>query len=348
MVKSLEELKSELNIKTISVDWNECFPYYMLESTYKNDSFYENICLFVNALSEQPRYYINRKGLYQLGVLAEVFDLLLAYFVIDYKSIELFFYPKKATNEWLETFKKHLNRRQFFNTVKSYRTIKKYNSYFDISSYYQLCSPDIPSYNGKPNVIKLNNDYLLIQYPNDVYSSDYKVIKIGTKFETLNPKISFNSDVFECITLKVEDKVFTGDSIKHLWDGTERTKNVINIKFKNIDYTLTPETGLLRSYDSETNTEREDEIEKFKVDAYTFIISVREYKGKTAAILSNGFIWYLDDNRFLNLKSIPGFEHLDVEIFGMSSEKRGIILRMDENSLENVPCSVFEKLLFKY
>lgn len=355
MANSLNELKQTLNIKTISVEWNDSFPDYMLKSTYIDTPIYNDVLELQSTLSEEyHRIKITRKGLYRLGLLAEMHNLELAYFVIDAINIELFFYPKlESTKQWLEIFKEHLTRRQFFNLVKSYNTIKQYNSMFEMASYFQLTSPERPLNYGKPNVIKLNNDYILIQYPNDVFSPTYRVIKPGLKFEQFRPSINYDNTTFDCITLDVDDKHFTGDSIKHLWDGNEKTINKIEIKHKDTKQTLDAQEGLLTIIKddiikNERNIIRDIPIEKFKRDATTKIILDKTFKDKRAILLSNGFIWYVDEYRFFNIKNIKGFENLNTDLFSMSSEKKGIILSLDENSIECVPSIVFEKIMFDY
>lgn len=355
MANSLNELKQTLNIKTISVEWNDNFPDYMLKSTYIDTPIYNDILELQNTISEEcHRIKITRKGLYRLGILAEMHNLELAYFVIDAINIELFFYQKlESTKQWLEIFKEHLTRRQFFNLVKSYNTIKQYNSMFEMSSYFQLTSPERPLNFGKPNVIKLNNEYILIQYPNDVFSPTYRVIKPGIKFEQFRPTINYNNNSFDCITLDVDNKHFIGDSIKHLWDGIqkEQNNNIIQINHNKMIHTLNTEDATLtiELVDKQNNNTSKHitTLEKFRKDNNTKIILDKTYKDKRIILLSNGYVWNVDEFKFINLKSIKEFENLNLILFNMSSEEKGIILSLDENSIECVPSIVFEKFMLK-
>ena len=351
MCNTFEELKTALNIKTIRCSWNDEFPRFMLETTYNGCDIDSDVrklscLLYDNNMSVK----ITRNGLRKLGVAAELCNLITAYFVCDETYIELFFYPKMATNEWLAVFKQHLTRRQFFNFVKSYKTLKAYNCFSNSSSYYQLIAPDLPP-DTSVNVVKLNDEYILLQYLNDVFSPKYKVVKPGFKFKAFDASLSYKDGFFNSIELMFDNKVFKGDSIRHLYDGTVKQKSSITVDIKddngfNVRYELLPEMATLDKYveNEEGNYTFDSQIviEKFRRNAYARIILDKNYKGKRIIVLSNGMVWYPDEEKFVSIRSIKGLENLDFEVFEMSNRENGVFLKLDENSIECVPIVEFE------
>lgn len=349
MIETINELKETLNLKTIQADWNDNFPLYMLDSTYRGTNIHQNILALESELHEQGTIKITRQGLYKVGLLAEIHNLIFAYIITDATTIEFFFYQKIQTNEWLDIFKQHLSRKQFFNTIKSYKNIKPYTSMFDVSTYYQLCAPDTPPSYNKTTITKINNDYILIQYNHDYFAPTYRVVKIGKQFEMFKPVLTYKYNAFDSLTLKVDGKEFKTDSTKRFIYETEKEKKLItHFDGVNTYYHLDPETAELKIISKDDGFEQTIQIEKFKRDPHTKVILAKEYKNKQLILLSNGFVWNVQEDSFTNLKTIEGLEDLNTEILSMSSKEKGIVLSLDPNSIELVPTVVFEKFLFKH
>jgi len=367
MVKSFDEVKSILNIKTLKVEWNDTIPsadfkklcadkdikFYnpyinQIETISKKEIYNQSLSKLEKALSNQS-IPVNRRALYQLGVLAENFDLLLTYFVINPTTIEMFFYPKMENiKEWFEMFKSLVTRRQFFNLVKSYKTIKNTDSVFSNSCFYQISSPEQPDYCSNVYFSKLNNDYIVVQYKLDIDKPVYRVIKLGKEFKTLVPEVVYDGSL-EGITLTVEGKKFVGDSIKHLWNGVDKVKKNIEIEFNKFYYSLDTDNAILYIDDGEDGKYNEEiQIEKFKKDLYAYIVLDRTINHTRMIVLSNGYVWNVNHDKFFNLAGNPALIGLNTEVFSMSSEEKGVFLCFDGNSVERVPVEDFDKILVEY
>lgn len=369
MIKSFDELKKLINIKTIRVEWNNFVSASNIKNLYidsdisfynpsippedreiiaKKENYNQRLARLESAISNQT-IPTNRRSLYQLGVIAENYDLILAYFVVSPTDIELFFFPKFENNrDWFDMFKNLVTRRQFFNLVKSYKTIKNTYSVFDNSIFYQLFSPEQPDYCSNVAISKLNNDYVLVQYKLDIDKPVYRIVKFGKELKTFVPDIYYNNTL-EGITLKVDGHIFSGDSVKHLWDGNPKEKNTIEIEFNKFYYNLDTENSTLYICDTNDELYKEElQIEKFKKDPYAFIVLDRTINHTRMIVLSNGFLWNVNHDKFFNLANNPALTGLNTEIFSMSSTERGVFLCFDGNGVEQVPVEAFDKLLVSY
>ena len=223
MVNSFSELEAKLNIRAIPTSWNSPFPVEKIKASYKRSEFEVSVNAFlIECQKKYPDAKVNTVDLFYLGLLAESFDLLLAFFITGNNSIDLFIQNNVNTKEWMNQFKGEVPRRQFFELIHNCKNIKEYNSLFPISTFYNLYSSKLPIYCNKVNVSTLSNEYILIQYMNDIGDPQYRVIKFDNySFIELTPVIEYNPSNFNSITLKVDGKTFIGDCLKYLWNGID-------------------------------------------------------------------------------------------------------------------------------
>ena len=335
MAESFEQLSSLLGIKTISVDWNDPFPF---DKVLTLNNHVHNIRTFLGAVRKKyPDAKINNQDLGNIGILAESFDIMLAYFITGNNTIDLVFHDGLNTKEWMDQFKGQVCRRQFFNLIHSYRNFKPYHSLFPFSTFYNLYSSNLPIQCNKVNTYILNKEYIVIQYLNDAGSPDYRVIKPGEVFSEFIPLVTYNPSNFNSIKFEFDNKVFIGDCVKYLFDGIER-------EYGNIDegsYHIDPREGTVWC-DEDSLIEY---IPRFKKDPkITKLLSV-VINNKKVVLLSNATLWVLPDNQFIPLVSIPGLKYINQDIFSISSEDKGIMVSLEPNTMECVPQNIFVHFL---
>ena len=176
-----------------------------------------------------------------------------------------------------------------------------------------------------------------MQYLNDAGSPDYRVVKPGETFEEFIPKITYDPSKFNSLKFEFDNKVFTGDCVKYLFDGVEREYGVI----KDGCFHLDPREGLVWC-DGDSTVET---IPKFKKDHKTEVVFSTFINKKKVVVLDNGTLWILPDNYFVNLRSLKGLENLNTDFFSLSTEKKGIIISLEPNTMECVPKNVFQRFL---
>lgn len=340
MLESFEALCAELNLIPISVFWNSPFPFDIIVKHYSKSEMRNKIDLFINAVKRKyPDAKVNNLDLYNIGLLAETFDIMIAYFVTGNNSIFLIFHDGLNTKEWMDQFKEKVCRRVFFSLIHSYRNFKNYTSLFPLSTFHNLYSSNLPIQCNKVNLYILNKEYILVQYLNDAGNPNYRVIKPGETFEEFIPKVSYDSSKFNCLRFEFDGKVFTGDCVKYLFDGIDKTYGTIDDGCYHID----PKEGVVWC-DGDDLVEY---IPKFKKDPKVGVVFSTMITNKKVTLLDNGTIWILPDNQFINLKSIKGLETLNQDIFSISTEKRGIMVSLEPNTVECVPKNIFLRFLIK-
>lgn len=355
--KSIDEVKKELNLKTVRVEWNAPFPIKALLDVNKSDTILRpRLEDFFEQMNRHglDRSRVTRKDLVKLCALADANNLIMAYIVTDPTAIEIFCHKKVRTDEYLAEFKPLMHRRTFFNMFQSLKNVKEVDDDFSLSQFYQLASPNLPL--GYDSYIKkIDNDYILVCYKHEVLPPIHKIVKITNRgFETFTPEVSFNKEVFDSITMKFDGKTYSGDSLKTLWDGVERENNndkkTLCYAYKNEFYILDPEKATIQ-VQSLTNDHSFDDffddLPHFKKVPKIEIIAEVTKNNKIALLLSNACIWFVDDFYFVNLNSIEGMKALNADLFTMSSKERGIVVSRDNNSIELVPCPVFENLIYR-
>jgi hypothetical protein len=338
MVESFKELCAELNLIPVYVNWNEDFPFFSVMECYSKTPIEEKINSFIQAVKKKyPDARINNMDLYNLGLLADSFDLMLAYFVSSNTTIGLIFHDGTNTKEWMDQFKDKVNRRIFFSLVHSYRNFKNYVSPFPLSIFYNLYPSTLPNQCSKVKTYVLNKEYILVHYINDAGNPDYRVIKPGEVFEEFIPTVKYDPSKFNCLQFEFDNKVFTGDSAKYLFDGVEREYGIINEGCYHID----PREGVVWC-DGDDYVEN---IPGMKTDPKLSIVFSTMINNKKVILLDNAMLWILPDNQFIRLKSIKGLETINADLFALSSEKKGIMVSLEPNTIECVSKNIFIRFL---
>lgn len=354
MANSINELKKALNLTTVRVKWNDPFPFNELIDLNKdNPVLNERIERFSAQISMHrlDNSCVNKKDLTKIGTIADACDITLAYFVTTPLAIDIFFYEKMETEDWLAMFKTHCTRRQFFKLVYTLRNIKYLADDFALANYYQMISPSLPlGYSAAAK--RIDDDYIIVSYTHDVESPILRVIKIKDNgFETLIPEIHCDLNEFNSITLKFDGKTYSGDSIKTLFDGKEKEygESTVCTAFNDEFHILDAENGTVQIQSLTGNHDNDDyfSIEKFRKTTKISVILEVKRNNKKALLLNNGYIWFLHDDTFKDILSISGLEHLNLDIFMMSSVKKGIVLSRDTNSIELVPAPVIENMIYR-
>ena len=348
MVTSLSELVSELSLQAVPTFWNCQFPFDDIKKAYHGTDKESLVDSFIDIASKRfPIARVNTKDFLDLGLLAETKKLILAYMVTGNNSISLFIQNLVDTREWMSQFRDIVTRRQFFTLIHSCRNTKQYSSLFQFSSFYNLYSPKLPSTCSRVNIHILSKDYILVQYINDYDKPDYIVIKVGELFEYITPVVEYDPSKFLSLTLRVEDKIFVGDSIKTLKDPStfpvEETNKVIDITYGNTIYSLDPKDGVVWN-----NWDREElVIPKFRSMKDVGVLASYEHKGMLIILLTNGVIWTLPNNKFVNVNSIKGLESMNLDIFSISSQEKGVYISTEGTIVESVPFSVFIRFVIQ-
>jgi hypothetical protein len=348
MANSINEMKEALNIKTVRSEWNDLFPKdELLAINKENRVMSRKIKKFYEKLDRHNLSVcrVNRRDLCNIGQIADECDLILAYIVSEPIAIELFFWDKMETTDWLAQFKPHCTRRQFFSMVQTLKNIKPASSEFTLSQYYQLISPNVPiGYTA--TATKLDNDHIIVAYRHDVAKPIFRVIEIAEDgFKSFVPEIRVDLDLFDSIELSFNGKTYRGDSIKTLWDGNEHGHNdadTISAEFNGKTHILNTATGTI-----EFSYEEFFEIEKFRRGKNIEIILEVNRHNKKALLLSNGFVWILHNDTFYDIRSFSGLEQINLDFFAMSSQRKGIVFSRDLNSIELVPCAIFSDLIYR-
>ena len=338
MAESFKELECKLNLIPVSVNWNDSLPFDLIIEKYSDSTLKDKIVILAETVKKRYKdIKVNKLDLYKVGVLADSFDLRLAYFITGNNSIDLIFHDDLNTKDWMDQFKGEVCRRQFFNLIHSYRNFKPYNSLFSISTFYTLYSSNLPIQCNKVNTYIIGKEYIVVQYLNDYGNTEYRVIKPGFEFTEYIPTIKYNSDNFQCLQFEFDNKVFTGDCVKYLFDGVDR-------EYGNIDdgeFHLDPKEGTVWK-DGDCYQEY---IPKFKKDQKTKVLFSIMVKDKKVILLDNAFIWVIPDNQFISLRSIKGLENLDTDIFSISTKEKGIMVSVEPGTMECVPTVVFQQFL---
>ena len=355
MVRSISELKSKLNLVTVKTDWNEPFPEesQLLEKT-KGSDFYSSMVAFVEALkaSKMDKMTLTRNSIRRFGILAESCGVFLGIINDKPDYIELLFMRYESTDKRMEKFKPLLTRKQFFNKILSYDNFMEYPELLtENSKYIQLSTPKTPEgYSAK--LIKLDKDLIMVKYSSDFREPVLKCLRVMDNGSTkaIEAKAEYNKDEFDAITLKVGDKTFTGESFTRLWDGIEKqdVDKYIKIKNGNRLYSLDTLTGNICITDYNTATKQTFTFDKFRKQTNGVSLCVTaEIENKCYALLDNGYIWFVTENKILDLKSYFDCE-VNMDILSMSNSSKGVLISKDPTSLEIVPCyEFFNKIIMQ-
>ena len=355
--KSIAEVKKELNLKTVRVEWNDPFPAKELLNVNKSDNIlHPRLEAFCEQMIQHglDRSKVTRKDLVKLCALADANDLIMAYIVTEPTAIEIFCHEKVRTDAYLAEFKPLMARRLFFNMFQSLRNVKDVNDDFSLSQYYQLASPNLP-FGYDAYIKKIDNDYILVSYRHDVLPPIHRIVRVTKRgFESFTPEVSFNPEVFDSITMKFDGKTYTGDSLRTLWDGTEREskddERTLCYTYKNEFYILDSEKATVQVQSLTSDHSFDDffdDLDHFRKTAKIDIILEVSRNDKRALLLSNACIWFVDDCSFVNLLSLEGLKTLNTELFTMSSKEKGIVISRDNNGIELVPSTIFENLIYR-
>ena len=348
MVRSISELKSTLNLVTIKMDWNEPFPeeQQLLEKT-KGTDLYSSMVAFVEALkaSKMDKMTLTRNSIRRFGILAESCGIFLGIINDKPDYIELLFMRYESPDKRMEKLNPLLTRKQFFNKILSYDNFKEYPELLTTNSkYIQLSAPKTPDgYSAK--LIKLNKDLILVKYNSDFREPVLKCLRVmdNGSITTVEAKAEYNKDEFDAITLKIGDKTFTGESFTRLWDGVEKQEIDKHIKIKHRDclYSLDTLTGNICITDYKTATKQVFTFDKFRKQTNGVSVCVTaDIENKCYALLDNGYIWFVTENKLLDLKTYFDCE-INMDILSMSNSLRGVLVSKDPTSLEIVPCYEF-------
>lgn len=352
MANSIKEIKEILNIKTVRAEWNDPFPRKQLLSVNTGDrALCDKIKRFYVNLDKHnlSACMVNRRDLCKLGQLADACDLMLVYIVTEPTAIELFFWNKMETADWLAQYKPHCTRRQFFSLFQTLKNVKPANSEFTLSQFYQLVSPNLPlGYTA--STFKLDNNHIIVAYRHDVEKPILRVIEISEDgFKSFEPEVSTNMEVFDSIEVKFNGKTYRGDSLKTLWDGIERgyqDRDTISVEYDGKTHILNTVDGTIEFNDGNGGYDFFG-IEKFRRGKNIDIILEVDRHNKKALLLSNGFVWILNDDTFYDIKKFSGLEQINFDIFSMSSTDKGIVISKDASCIELVPCSIFSDLIYR-
>ena len=350
MATSIREIKDILNIKSVRAEWNDPFPRDQLLSVNSDDpSLCDKIKKFYAQIDKHNLSvcYVTRRDLCIICQIADACDIMLAYIVTEPTAIELFFWHRMETVDWLAQFKPLCTRRQFFALVQTLKNIKPASCEFTLSQYYQLVSPNLP-FGYTTNTVKLDKDHLIVVYRHDVLSPIFRVVEISNNgFKSFTPEIKTNMESFESIILEFNGKTYRGDSLKTLWDGNERgyeDRNTISIEYGGKTHILNTVEGTVEFSDNDGDF---FEIEKFRRAKNIDIILEVNRHNKKAVLLSNGFVWILHNDTFCDVRSFSGLDQLNLDLFSMSSLEKGIVISRDANSIELVPCAIFSDLIYR-
>ena len=352
MANSIKEVKEILGIKSVRAEWNDPFPREQLLSINAGDSsLCDKIKRFYSHLDKHnlSACKVDRRDLCKICQIADVCDLMLAYIVTEPIAIELFFWHKIETSDWLAQFKQHCTRRQFFSLFQTLKNVKPANSDFTLSQFYQLVSPNLPlGYTA--STFKLDNNHIIVAYRHDVEKPILRVIEISEDgFKSFEPEVYTNMEVFDSIEIKFNGKTYQGDSLKTLWDGTERgyqDKETISVNYEGCSHILNTVDGTVEFDDGKDGYDF-FEIEKFRRGKNVDIILEVDRHNKKALLLSNGFIWVLNDDTFYDIKGFSGLEQINLDLFSMSSKDKGIVVSKDATCIELVPCSIFADIIYR-
>lgn len=347
MINSIKELKKELNIKTVTTEWNQDFPLEELGECVKDDKeLRESYCTFSKMIKFELGENI-KLNQYTVGVISEIaeeFNLMISYFVNDNPDklelgvLKLF----KEKQDWFDLFKSNVTKRQFFNLIHNFSSIIPYKKEFSNSTIYQLVPPKLPiGYTCKTGSI--DGQYIYVSFSNEFENPIYKILKIANEgFIEFDPEISINRENFNYVEMRFDDNVFTGDSINTLCEGKEQVKEeCISLSVNNKTYTIYSAKGCMDFPNSIEN------IKGFRRGSNIKIVYLDKYldgkKKVDYAVLNNGFVWIPEKYEVIDLKKFIDF---DLNLFKISSNNNGIILFID-NIVELVSISDFHKFLLE-
>lgn len=348
MIESFAELKETFGLKTILVKWNQDFPIEGIREIYKDTKGFLSLFHFLDYLENTySNLKVNTRDFYIIGKIAESYDIMISYLITGNNDIELLIRKGTNTKEWLDLFKEGgVARKAFFALVHSFNCLHKYITPFTDSTFYNLYSPHLLTSCVKVNTYILNREYILVQYLNDYAMPEYRVIKPGKVFQEWVPEIVYTPSKFNCITITVDGEVFVGNQIKNLWNKEPDIVDEIKIEYNQAIFTFCPRNGsyfykdLVDGYVSDI-----EYVRRYKNDPYINQIFSMDVNGKRVVLLSNGLVWIIPDNKMVDLRSFGDLHDLNIDLFRLSSEEKGIMVSLTNTTIECVPTDTFKRIL---
>ena len=349
MIDSLSELKKDLNINTISVEWNTDFPLENL-STYVNDDLRQSYQKFVSLVKDtlisqdESSILINQCNMKDIADIALKCGFVICYFVGENPdTLELgVFKHFENKQDWCRLFKSRITRNQFFSLIHTFDSIIPCKKLFQDSKVYQIIPPKLPlGYNVKFGV--LGGEYIYVVYFREFEKPIYKIIKIDdNQILEFIPEIEVDRGKFSYVKLNFDDRIFIGDSIHTLQESSQKSNNKrdsISVFINNKFYTLYPSSGYIELPNSVEKIERFNLVSNIKC-IYEDIYS-DGYKYFKYIVLRNGSLWIPEKYSVIQLNKFISF---DLQIFQLSSKNGGIVLYHD-NIIELVSIESFHQFL---
>lgn len=322
MARSASELESILGIIPIEVTMGGVIPYTEILNTYKETPLGDKIQNFVTQAKELKFVEFSFRTIQKLGLLAESYDLILAYFILDPFKVHLFFHPICTTEQWMALFKEHTTRRVFFDYIKTYKQTRVYEPISIKSICTQLLNTMCPN-DWSTSILPLNDKYLMVRVTSDFSEQSIMIYKIDFPgFLPVKYELDFYPNQFNRIELKVEDTVFVGPTFTSLWDGKEsECSPIISVSNKMNKYLLDAEKGILQVLNFNKFTRSYYVIPKFSVKKNCCILKKLTEK---LLLLNNGWVWNTENNTFKNTLHL--FQNQDLKILSMSATTFWVVI----------------------